>query len=90
MPQGVDMGIAPITSHNGQQQRAKYIPEIWGVRVAILRRRGLNKRIGQIGLHQEVDEKRQLTKRSDCFVRRPANMNPAPKLSSAICSFEAA
>ena len=33
----------------------------------------------KFGLLQEVDEKRQLTKRRDGFVRRPASMNLAPK-----------
>ena len=79
MPQGVDMGIAPTASHNGHQQRAKYIPDLWGVRAAELQRTLLNIWLEQIGLFQEVDEKRQLTKRSDGFVRRPASMNPAPK-----------
>ena len=42
MPQGVDMGIAPTASHNGHQQRAKYIPDLWGVRAAELQRTVLN------------------------------------------------
>ena len=90
MPQGVDMGIAPSASHNGQQYRAKYIPDLWCVRTAKLQRTASDKWFEQIGLlFQDVDEKRQLTKRSDGFVRRPANMNPPPKQSSAIGSFEA-
>ena len=57
MPQSVDMGIAPTASHNGQQQRAKYIPDLWGVRAAVLQRTVLNIWLEQIGLFQEVDEK---------------------------------
>ena len=58
MPQGVDMGIAPTASHNGRQQRAKYIPDLWGVRAATLQQTVLNIWLNQIGLLQEVDEKR--------------------------------
>ena len=58
MPQGVDMGIAPTASHNGQQQRAKYIPDLWSVGAAVLQRTVLNIWITQIGLLQEVDEKK--------------------------------
>ena len=43
MPQGVDMGIAPTADHKGQQQRAKYIPALWGVRAAVLQRTVLNR-----------------------------------------------
>ena len=79
MQQGVDMGIAPNASHNGQQQRAWYIPDLWCVRAAELQRTASDKWFEQIGLFQDVDEKRQLTKRRNSFVRRPASMNPAPK-----------
>ena len=79
MPQGVDMGIAPTASHNGQQQRAKYIPDLWCVRAVELQRTAIDKWIEQTGLFQNVDEKRQLTKRRNSFVRRSASMNPAPK-----------
>ena len=79
MPQGVDMGIAPTATHSGQQQRAKYIPDLWGVGATILQRSGHNIWNEQIGSLQEIDEKRQLIKRSDGFGRRPANMNQAPK-----------
>ena len=68
---------------------AKYIPDLWCVRAAVLQRTGRDEWIEQIGLFQEVDEKRQLTKRSDGFVRRPANMIRPPKLSSAFDSFDA-
>ena len=57
MSQSVDMGIAPTASHNGQQQRAKYIPDLWGVRAAVLQQTVLNIWLEQIGLLQEVDEK---------------------------------
>ena len=57
MPQGVDIGIAPTASHNGHQQRARYIPDLWGVRAAELQRTLLNIWLEQIGLFQEVDEK---------------------------------
>ena len=57
MPQGVDMGIAPTASHNGQQQRAKYIPDLLGVGAAVLQWTVFNIWLEQIGLLQEVDEK---------------------------------
>ena len=34
MSQGADMGIAPSACHNGQHQRANYIPDLWCVRTA--------------------------------------------------------
>ena len=88
MPQGVEMGIAPTVSHNGQNHRAKYIPDLWCVRAAELQRTVRDKWLEQTGLFQDVDEKQQLTKRRNSFVRRPASMNPAPKLSGTIDSFE--
>ena len=62
MPQGIDMGIAPTASHNGQQQRAKYIPDLWCVRAAELQWTVLNIWLEQSGLLQEVDEKRSIYK----------------------------
>ena len=79
MPQGVDIRIASTASHNGQHQRAKYIPDLWCVRAAVLQRTGRDEWIEQSGLFQEVDDKRQLTKRSDGFFRRSANIIPAPE-----------
>ena len=82
--------VPPGASHNGQQHRVKYFPDLWCVRAAELQPTVRDKWLEQIGLSQDVDEKRQLAKRRNSFVRRPATMNPAPKLSSAIGSFEAA
>ena len=49
MSQRVDMGIAPTASHNGQQQRDKYILDLWCVRAGELQRTGLGEWIEQIG-----------------------------------------
>ena len=57
MAHGVDMGIAPTASHNGQLHRAKYILDLWCVRAAELQRIDSDIWIEQFGLLQEVDEK---------------------------------
>ena len=52
------MGIAPTASHNGHQQRAKYIPDLWGVRAAELQRTLLNIWLEQIGLFRGTSMKK--------------------------------